>query len=105
MIKKIKNGGILALVLAAGMAVLQPASAQAAERHDRGGYEGRGRVERNWNGGRGNWGGRDYRDYRGSDRDRGRVYYNYRPAPRYGYGYYAYPSYGYPAYGYSYCPR
>jgi hypothetical protein len=93
MLKKIKNGGILALVLAAGVAVLQPASAAAAERHDRG-YRGAVRVERTWNGDR-----REYRDNRGWDRDRGRVYYNYAPAPRYRYGYY-------PAYGaYPYCPR
>ena len=82
MLKQIKNGGILTLVLAAAMAVLQPASAQAAERHDRGYYD-RGRVERSWNRDR-----REYRDYRGWDRDRGRVYYSY-PAYR------AYP----------YCPR
>jgi hypothetical protein len=81
MLKKIKNGGILALVLAAGMAVLQPASAAAAERHDRDGYRQQVRVERNWNRDR-----RDYRDYRGWDR--GRVYYHYvRPAPRYAYPY------------------
>lgn len=96
MLKKIKNGGILTLVLAAGMAVLQPVSAVAAERHDRDGYRGGARVERNWNGGR-----REYRDYRGWDRDRGRVYYNYGPAPRYGDGYYRYPVYG----AYPYCPR
>lgn len=90
MLKKIKNGGILALVLAAGMAVLQPASAAAAERHDRG-YRGAVRVERTWNGDR-----REYRDNRGWDRDRGRVY-NYAPAPRY---------YSYPVYDtYPYCPR
>jgi hypothetical protein len=89
MLKKIKNGGILALVLAAGMAVLQPASAAAAERHDRD-YRGAVRVERTWND------RREYRDYRGWDRDHGRVY-NYAPAPRY---------YSYPVYGtYPYCPR
>ena len=103
MLKKIKNGGILTLVLAAGMAVLQPASAQAADRHDGGGYNNRGRVERNWNRDRGG-DRRDYRVYRDSDRgrrDRGYVYYNYAPAPRYGNDYYAYPSYG----AYPYCPR
>ena len=96
MLKKIKNGGILTLVFAAGMAVLQPASAAAAERHDRDGYRGGARVERNWNGGR-----REYRDNRGWNRDRDRVrfYYNYAPAPRYGYEYYS------PAYVYPNCPR
>jgi hypothetical protein len=93
--KKIKNGGILALVLAAGMAVLQPATAAAAERHDRD-YRGTVRVERNWNGDR-----REYRDNRGWDHARARVYYNYAPAPRYGYGYYSYPAYR----AYPYCPR
>ena len=94
MLKKIRNSGILALALAAGMAVLQPASAAAAERHDRDSYRGAVRVGRNWNGDR-----HEYRDNRGGDRDHGRVYTNYAPAPRYSYGYY-------PAYGaYPYCPR
>lgn len=114
MLKRIKNSGILALVLAAGMAVLQPASVQAADWHHRDGYREGGRVERNWNGDR-SWGRREYRggwdrrDYRGWDRGRrgrGYVYYNYAPAYGYGYDYYAYPSYGYSGYGADpYCPR
>jgi hypothetical protein len=51
MLNRIKNGGIFALVLAAGMAMMQPASAQAADRHD-GGNRDRGRVVQNWDRGR-----------------------------------------------------
>jgi hypothetical protein len=94
MLKKFKNGGILALVLAAGMAVLQPASAQAAERHDRDGYHNQVRVdnrirERGWDRG---VRGREYARY-------------YAPAPRYERRHYGYPSVAYPYYGYGVCPR
>jgi predicted outer membrane lipoprotein len=105
MLNKLKRGGILGLVLAAAMAVLQPVSAQAAERHDRDGYNGRARVERSWNRDRGGWDRRDHRGWDRGRRDRGYVYYNYTPAPRYGYDYYAYPSDGYAYGGYAGCPR
>jgi hypothetical protein len=89
MLKKIKNTGILALALAAGMAVIQPASALAADRHDERGFvRDRGRVVQNWDR------GREVRD---------RAYVRYAPAPRYDDRYYrshiAYP------YGGSVCLR
>jgi hypothetical protein len=96
----INNGGILALVLAAGMAVLQPASAQAADFHGRDGHQAQVRVDRDWNRGRVVERDRDIRDrhvWYGGRRDG--VYFNYAPAPAYG------AAYGYPAYGYSNCPR
>jgi hypothetical protein len=88
MLKKIKSGGILVLAFAA-LAVIQPASALAADRHDdRGGARDRGRVAQNWDR------GRDVRD---------RAYVRYAPAPRYDDRYYrshiAYPTGGYA------CPR
>jgi type IV secretory pathway protease TraF len=90
MLKRIRNCGVLALVLAAGMAVLQPASAQAADRFDRPSDRDRGRVVQNWDRGR-------------EVRDRGFVRYNYVPGRRYDDRYYrshiAYP------YGGSVCLR
>ena len=94
MLKRIKNGGILALVFAAGMAVLQPASAQAADRHPRGGYQNQVRVDRNWDRARSGDRGRDYR---------AAPTYYYTPAPSYNYRYNSYPVRGYPR-GYA-CPR
>lgn len=34
MLKKVRNSGVLALILTAGMALAQPGSAMAADRHD-----------------------------------------------------------------------
>ena len=96
------NGGILALVLAGGMAVLQPASAQAADFYSRDGRQAQARVERDGNRGRVAERDRDIRDrhvWYGGRRDGGYVYFNNTPAPAYGY------QYGYPAYGYPSCPR
>lgn len=96
----VKNGGILALVLAAGMAVLQPVSAQAADFHGRDSHQVQARVDRDWNRGR-----VVERDHVIPDRHvwyggrRDGVYFNYAPAPAYGY------RNGYPAYGYPNCPR
>ena len=104
---KLKRGGILALVLSAGLAVLQPTAANAADRHDRDHHDRREYRDRNY---RQDWRrDRDWRhdrdrnwDYRG--RDRGYLYFNYSTAPNY---YYSTPSYSYP-YGYGYtdpnCP-
>ena len=92
MLKKLKNGGILALVLAAGMAVLQPASANAAERPNRDGYHDQIRRGGDWNR------GHDIRDRRDWDR-RPVVNRYYAPAPVY-----RYPVAD-PYYGYSNCPR
>ena len=103
MLRRFKNGGILALVLAAGMAVMQPVSAQAAEPHDRNAYHDRGRVDRAGN--------RDHRVVQdrhvwyGGGRDRGYVYYNYAPTRSYGYQYYGYPSTVYQYGAYPNCPR
>ena len=90
MLKKIKSGGILVLAFAA-LAVIQPASALAADRHDdRGGARDRGRVVQNWDRGR-------------EVRDRADERYNYAPARRYDDRYYrshvAYPTGAYA------CPR
>lgn len=86
MLKKLKNGGILALLLAAGMAVMQPTSAKAADRPYRDGYHDQIR--------RGRDDVRVVRDYRYVDR-RPVVNRYYVPARSYGYPYYVYPS----------CPR
>jgi hypothetical protein len=99
MLKRLKNTGILALALAAGMAVMQPVSAQAADRHDRDAYHDRGRVDRGGN--RDNRVVQDRRVYQGG-RDRNYVYYNYAPRPSYGY---SYPTAVYQYGAYPNCPR
>jgi hypothetical protein len=84
--RSFKNVGILALALPA-MAVIQPASALAADRHDDRGFgRDRGRVVQNW--------------------DRGpeaRDHVRYAPAPRYDIRYYR-SRIAYPA-GVFACPR
>jgi hypothetical protein len=100
MLRRLKNCGILTLILGAGMAVMQPVSAQAADRHDRDAYHDRGRADRGWN--RDNRVVQDRHVWYGGNRDRGYVYYNYAPRPSYGY---SYPSAVYQYGAYPNCPR
>jgi hypothetical protein len=103
-----KRVGMLALVLSAGMAVSQPATAKAADWHSRDGYHQR-RENRDWNRDRNR--DRDRRRHEWRDRERwenqrngGYLYFNSTPAPRYYYT--PAPGYSYPNYGYQYnqCP-
>src|SRR5689334_21653373 len=93
MLKRLKATGILALVLSAGMAIAQPAVANAADWHDRDDhhdpYRDRdGRRDRDWHRDRDGRRDGDHRAY-----DRGH-YFNYAPAPNYYYS--PPPSYAYP---------
>ena len=103
-----KRVGILALVLSAGMTVLQPATANAADWHDRDGYHEH-RENRDWNRRRDrdhDWRRHEWRDHDRWEKRRsgGYLYFNAAPAPRYYYT--PTPSYRYPNYGYQYnqCP-
>ena len=96
-----KRVGILALVLSAGMAVMEPAVAKAADWHDRDGHHDR---DRRWNRGDRHernrdrdWRRDEWREHRWREnrRDRDFLYFNFTPAPRY-YYYTPAPNYRYP---------
>lgn len=112
-----KKVGILALILSAGMTILEPSTAQAADRHDRDGYHDRRdrdgyhdrRDHRDWDRNRDHdrgWRRHEWREHERWDRrhDRGYLYFNFSPAPRYYYT--PAPRYGYQynAYPYTSCP-
>ena len=106
-----KRVGILGLVLAAGMMVLQPSTATAADRHDHDGHHDR-RDRHDWDRhqnrdrdrdwgrnewrDRGRWQNRRTRDYLYFNFTPAPRYYYYTPAPSYSYPYNPYPNYGYP---------
>ncbi len=102
--------GVLALMLSAGMAVLQPTAAKAEDWHDRDNHHDR-RDRRDWDRHRDrdrDWRRNEWREREQWEnrRDRDYLYFNYAPAqrpyyyappaPTYSYPYNAYPYNGYP---------
>jgi len=99
--------GILALIVSAGITILEPSTATAADRHDRDGYHDR-RDHRDRDRHRDHdrdWSRHEWREHERWDRrrDRGYLYFNFSPAPRY-YDYTPAPRYRYNAYPYTSCP-
>jgi hypothetical protein len=100
----VKRFGIPALLLSAGIALFQPATAAAADWHDHDGWHDRAYRDRGWHD-HDRWRGRPYWEHRNWSPGLG-FYFNYTPAPSYvtpapaypysynGYPYSTYPNYG-----------